>query len=902
MDPLLELSSPLYLWHFEFVCVFGLTEPFQGVSFCDWVESRVPCERALSLTLGQCLVDGFYFRVISHSRRIFNENATCKATDILLDNPFRMQQVYSALDTSQQLQYVVMDGACQTGDIGLAMALLHFICSSSASGYKSLGEFCDGYVSSRSCHDGREQEGGNSRFETLIVGVLRIVLPDLHSLVTEIVYLISEAPDHFAVNDDNLFLARANLLNVVELIVSISHLVASQITKCADPGLEMLSSLHQNFSSLGNGKVAAYELFQNSLKRLLLDAWSDGANAVGPKSGYGENVLKLGHLACDTLCMPELPARALVSWFATCTATRDGDLEKAISRLKGPHTIVQSIFQDSFRNGATPLTARRAALQTSIAFLPSSKALVSLVVAMIRQGNALVVLEMAESLRGTMLGTMLMHDIFQTIVLAGIYQKRDKVIPVKQAPIAPTLVAKGHERVHRDRSVSLPHAPFLTVGHRRHSDVNVETVSGRAFLVPLDASQGQTWNPPWCTSCCLHASFEDTKCSHCQHPFYNLKHASTLACHFQLTREHVYEVGTHRVLGDVQQLRIPSKDLFISWCASVGPHVLEIVHHTGSLFLYASVGGDAPDAIVCVVPDTIPFSTSEMVFVLSGTEGFTRYRRPSSAYGLLPPMLQGKTMTPILDPSMVQQFRQFLSSNAQRNFKFGVLYQSQGQVEEHDLYANNDGSPQYEDFLTLIGQRVSLAFHTGYSGGLGRSDESSIFQQICIQLRSGHVVVDDETITTTTTLSIMWHVATMMRIVEDAKEYLHRKRHVGNDVVVVIFRDLGTTTKFEPTFRSNFNHVFIVVQPAALDSNGLATSYYLQVAAKKDVSPFPPFIPCVPLYKPIPRAQLATFLAVKCVNGEVAALQTPVFAGRLSVARRAFIEGFIDKACPKHKH
>jgi hypothetical protein len=895
MEHLLELSSPLYVWHFEFLIVFGRTEPFQGFAFCDWVESRVPCERALSLILGQSLANGFYLQVISHGRKIFDEKATCKATDIVLDNPFRMQQASTALDTSQELQYLIMDVACKTDDIVLTKAMLNFICTS---GYKALSTFCVDYISWY-----RRQGCGSTNVEALFLGVLCVVLPDLHTLVFEKARLVSEAPDHFMVwKESNLFLVRANLVNVVELVGSMVYLVSSEVTKCADAGIEVLNKLHQNVSLLGNGKVAAVELFQSSLNRALMNAWNEGMNVVVPKTGTKEGISQLGQLVCDTVSMAELPAPVLVKLFATCLGARDGDLEKLVLRVKGPHAIVQSILHDSFSNQTASLTARRAAIPMSMVVLPTSKALVSLVVSMIRQGSTLVLFEKAESFKGNLLGSVLMHDVLQTIVLAGIYQKREcKAMPLKQLCTTTALDTKGGERMHRDRSLSLPHAPFLGIATRRHSNVGVENVSS---LVSLDAAHVQRWNPPWCTTCFVHATFGDTECSTCHQPFYLVKHASALMCHFRLIKDHVYEVGTHRILGDIQELRIPTKDLFVSWCASVGPHVLEIVHHTGPLFLFASVGDDTPDAIVCVVPDTSSISTFEMVFVLSGTDGFTRYRRPSKSNGLLPRILHHKSMIPILDTAIVQQFRQFLLSNAQLNFKFGVLYQRQGQVEEHALYANNDGSLQYEDFLTLLGQSVSLAFHTGYSGGLGRSDESSIFQQLCMQLRSGYVVEDGETPAMTTTLSIMWHVATLMRIVEDTKEYLHRKRHIGNDVVVVIFRDWGTTTKLDPSFRSHFNHVFIVVQPALLDSNGLATSYYVQVAAKKDVPPFPPFVPCVPFYKPIPRAQLASFLAVKCINGEIAALQVPAFAGRLSVARRAFIEGFIDKALKhaQHKH
>lgn len=43
---------------------------------------------------------------------------------------------------------------------------------------------------------------------------------------------------------------------------------------------------------------------------------------------------------------------------------------------------------------------------------------------------------------------------------------------------------------------------------------------------------------------------------------------------------------------------------------------------------------------------------------------------------------------------------------------------------------------------------------------------------------------------------------------------LERKRHLGNDIVMFVFMDEGCKEPFDPSqIRSQFNHIFIVVQP-----------------------------------------------------------------------------------------
>ncbi len=53
---------------------------------------------------------------------------------------------------------------------------------------------------------------------------------------------------------------------------------------------------------------------------------------------------------------------------------------------------------------------------------------------------------------------------------------------------------------------------------------------------------------------------------------------------------------------------------------------------------------------------------------------------------------------------------------------------------------------------------------------------------------------------------VMYHVSSMLPFCEDDEQQLQRKRHIGNDVVVVIFKE--DPRPFDPRcFRSQFNRL-----------------------------------------------------------------------------------------------
>jgi hypothetical protein len=68
---------------------------------------------------------------------------------------------------------------------------------------------------------------------------------------------------------------------------------------------------------------------------------------------------------------------------------------------------------------------------------------------------------------------------------------------------------------------------------------------------------------------------------------------------------------------------------------------------------------------------------------------------------------------------------------------------------------------------------------------------------------------------------------------------VERKRHIGNDVVILVYKE--GDTPFDPLrMASQFNHVFIVVQPEGKRRGN--TTYRVAIANKPGVEPYGPFL------------------------------------------------------------
>jgi len=71
---------------------------------------------------------------------------------------------------------------------------------------------------------------------------------------------------------------------------------------------------------------------------------------------------------------------------------------------------------------------------------------------------------------------------------------------------------------------------------------------------------------------------------------------------------------------------------------------------------------------------------------------------------------------------------------------------------------------------------------------------------------------------------VMFHVSTLLPYSKSDAQKLERKRHLGNDVVVIIFKECDEP--FNPAWiRSEFNHIFCVVQKVKKKNATDPTSY-----------------------------------------------------------------------------
>mmetsp|Transcript_13394 Transcript_13394/g.20188 ORF Transcript_13394/g.20188 Transcript_13394/m.20188 type:complete len:465 (+) Transcript_13394:3-1397(+) len=222
-------------------------------------------------------------------------------------------------------------------------------------------------------------------------------------------------------------------------------------------------------------------------------------------------------------------------------------------------------------------------------------------------------------------------------------------------------------------------------------------------------------------------------------------------------------------------------------------------------------------------------------------------------------------------------------------YKFGLLYCRENQYTEYEMYHNqvSDGiSDDFSTFLDFIGDTVPLDQHKGYHGGL--------------DVKGGSTGTHSQ-YTTYQNLQIMFHVATMIPYTPNDQYQLARKRFIGNDVVVIIFRDAplqqqqassSWSTNVQPIdvtkFESQFNHVFVVVQVDREITKQTGTTHYrLAIASKDGEHSFAPIIPNPPVFKKDERFR--NFFFTKLINSERAAMYAPGFASKLHTTSRALL-------------
>uniref|UniRef100_A0A8D3AMT6 Rap-GAP domain-containing protein n=1 Tax=Scophthalmus maximus TaxID=52904 RepID=A0A8D3AMT6_SCOMX len=221
---------------------------------------------------------------------------------------------------------------------------------------------------------------------------------------------------------------------------------------------------------------------------------------------------------------------------------------------------------------------------------------------------------------------------------------------------------------------------------------------------------------------------------------------------------------------------------------------------------------------------------------------------------------------------LIVTFDEHVISN---NFKFGVVYQKFGQTSEEELFGNSEESPAFVEFLAFLGEKVELHNFRGFRGGLDVTHGQTGAESIYCNYRNKEV---------------MFHVSTKLPYTEGDTQQLQRKRHIGNDIVAIIFQE--ENTPFVPDMiASNFLHGYVVVQVVDPCSDNVL--YKVSVTARDDVPFFGPALPNPAVFKKGP--EFHEFLFTKLINAEYACYKAEKFAKLEERTRSALLETLYEE-------
>lgn len=237
----------------------------------------------------------------------------------------------------------------------------------------------------------------------------------------------------------------------------------------------------------------------------------------------------------------------------------------------------------------------------------------------------------------------------------------------------------------------------------------------------------------------------------------------------------------------------------------------------------------------------------------------------------------------ITHPDMPEAVRRLEAKERPRKYKFGLMLVKEGQTQEEDIFSNTGGSVDWYEFLNFIGEKVRLKGWNRFAGGLDvKTDTTGEFSRFTEWQGS----------------EIMWHVATMLPQGEGAQQ-IARKRHIGNDICILVFLDGKDASYSANTIRSHFIHNVITIRRIPSDSledDASQTRYHVSVASKEDVPVFGPPLPKPAVFRK--DDSFKDFLLAKMINAELAAYRTVYFSKRLRLGRRALLDELVSDFFP----
>eukprot|EP01104_Vermistella_antarctica_P018594 TRINITY_DN6946_c0_g1_i1.p1 TRINITY_DN6946_c0_g1~~TRINITY_DN6946_c0_g1_i1.p1 ORF type:complete len:695 (+),score=138.19 TRINITY_DN6946_c0_g1_i1:242-2326(+) len=246
----------------------------------------------------------------------------------------------------------------------------------------------------------------------------------------------------------------------------------------------------------------------------------------------------------------------------------------------------------------------------------------------------------------------------------------------------------------------------------------------------------------------------------------------------------------------------------------------------------------------------------------------------------LPEILGDIKLTVVKDTAVSEELLDLEDLQTAQNYKFGVCLCREGQVTEEEMLSNSEVTDDFREFLDMMGSGVKLQGWDHFNGGLDVKTNATGANSYY---------------TTCEHYEVMFHVAPLMPSEKWDEQSLARKRFIGNDVVVIVFKE--DASPLDPTvFRSQMNHVFIVIMKEKKVEKDDPTMYRISIASKGGVHAYEPLLPFPSTFEKSHRLQ--KFLLIKMINSERATMYAPAFVTKLTDSRTQLIR-LIDERLKK---
>uniref|UniRef100_A0A3P8XP29 Signal induced proliferation associated 1 like 1 n=1 Tax=Esox lucius TaxID=8010 RepID=A0A3P8XP29_ESOLU len=227
-------------------------------------------------------------------------------------------------------------------------------------------------------------------------------------------------------------------------------------------------------------------------------------------------------------------------------------------------------------------------------------------------------------------------------------------------------------------------------------------------------------------------------------------------------------------------------------------------------------------------------------------------------------------------PKVTEQLMKLDEQGLSFQVKVGVMYCRAGQSSEEEMYNNETAGPALEEFLQLLGERVRLKGFTKYRAQLDTKTDSTGTHSLYTAYKD---------------YEIMFHVSTLLPYTPNNKQQLLRKRHIGNDIVTIVFQEPGALPFTPKTIRSHFQHVFIIVRVHNPGTDN--TCYSVAVTRSQDV---PSFGPPIPKGVTFPKSTVfRDFLLAKVINAENAAHKSEKFGAMATRTRHEYLRDLAER-------